>query len=60
MLNGNGEPLPHPQPGVPLLESVPLLEGMLQGGQARVVVEEPSEAVVMSEAILMALGFLYI
>ena len=41
----NGEPVPHPQHGVPLLEGVP------QGDQARVVVEEPSEAVVMIEAV---------
>ena len=44
MLNGNGEPMPHPQPGIPLLEGVP------QGDQAKVVVQEPSEAVVMREA----------
>ena len=44
MSNGNGEPMPRPQPGIPLLEDVP------QGGQAEVVVQEPSEAVVTREA----------
>ena len=44
MLNGNKGQLPQPQPRVPLLEGVP------QGGQTRVMVEEPFEAVMMSEA----------
>ena len=44
MLNGNSEPMPHPQPGIPLLEDV------RQVDQARVVVQEPSEAMVMHEA----------
>ena len=44
MLNGNVEPMPRPQPSIPLLEGVP------QGDQAEVVVQEPSEAVVTREA----------
>ena len=44
MLNGNGEPMLRPQP------SIPLLEGVLQGDQAEVVVQEPSEVVVTREA----------
>ena len=44
MLNGNMEPLPQPQP------NVPLLEGVLQGGQVVVVVEEPFESVAMDDA----------
>ena len=35
MLNGNGEPMPGPQPSIPLLEGVP------HGDQAEVVVQEP-------------------
>ena len=44
MLNGNDEPMPCPQLGIPLLEGVP------QEDQAKVAVQEPSEAVVMWEA----------
>ena len=44
MLNGNGEPMPRPQSGIPLLEGLP------QGDQAKVVVQEPSEVVVTREA----------
>ena len=44
MLNGNGRPLPHRRLGVPLLAVV------LQGVQARVVVEESSEAIAISIA----------
>ena len=36
--------LPHPQPRVPLLKDVP------RGGQTGVMVQEPSKAVVTSEA----------
>ena len=44
MLNGNGEQVTHPQPSILLLEGVP------QGDQARVVVQEPSDAVVTRKA----------
>ena len=44
MLNGNGAPLPYPQPGVALLE------GVLQGDQVGVVMEELPEVIAMSTA----------
>ena len=44
MLNGNGQPVLHPQLGTTLLE------GVRQEEQAGVLVEEPSEAMVMHEA----------
>ena len=42
MLTGNGGPLPHAQSSVPLFEGVP------QGGQAGVVLEELSEVISIS------------
>ena len=45
VLNVNRGLFSHPQP------RVPLLEGVQQGGHARVMVEELSEGVVTSEAV---------